>query len=49
MNKIIVFLSILLLLTSCASKRYAKKGAKFEEAGLYEDAAEYDKADQFVY
>ncbi|MCK5171470.1 MAG: hypothetical protein KAQ75_16440 [Bacteroidales bacterium] len=41
MNKIIVFLSILLLLTSCASKRYAKKGAKFEEAGLYEDAAEY--------
>lgn len=26
--------------TSCASKRYAKKGAKFEEAGMYEMAAQ---------
>ena len=41
MNKILLFLGILLLATSCASKRYTKKASKFEEAGLYEDAAEY--------
>ncbi len=41
MKKILLFLSIILLVAGCASKRYTKKAAKFEEAGLYEDAAEY--------
>lgn len=41
MKKIVLFLSIILLIAGCASKRYTKKAAKFEEAGLYEDAAEY--------
>jgi len=41
MNKFLLFLGVLLLATSCASKKYTKKGAKFEEAGLYQDAAEY--------
>lgn len=41
MNKyyILIFLSIILL-TSCASKRYAKKGLEFEMVGYYEKAAE---------
>lgn len=30
-----------LVASSCASKRYTKKAVKFEEAGLYEDAANY--------
>ncbi len=41
MKKILLLLSIILLLAGCASKRYTKKAVKFEEAGLYEDAAEY--------
>ncbi len=41
MKKLILFLSIILLITSCASKRYAKKATKFEKAGLYEEAANY--------
>lgn len=41
MKKILLFLSVILLVAGCASKRYTKKAAKFEEAGLYEDAAEY--------
>jgi len=41
MKKIVLILSVILLITSCASKRYVKKAVKFEEAGLYEDAAEY--------
>ncbi len=41
MKKILLLLSVLLLVAGCASKRYTKKAAKFEEAGLYEDAAEY--------
>ena len=41
MKKIVLLLSVVLLVASCASKRYTKKAAKFEEAGLYEDAAEY--------
>jgi len=39
MQRIIFFLCIVFLVAGCASKRYTKKGAKFEEAGLYEDAA----------
>jgi hypothetical protein len=39
MKRIIFFLCIIFLVAGCASKRYTKKGAKFEEAGLYEDAA----------
>lgn len=31
----------LFILSSCASQRYSKKAAKFEAAGLYEDAADY--------
>lgn len=41
MKKIILLLSVILLVAGCASKRYTKKAYKFEEAGLYEDAAEY--------
>ncbi len=41
MKKALLILSVILLITSCASKRYVKKAVKFEEAGLYEDAAEY--------
>jgi len=36
---LLVLLAILLSFGGCASKRYAKKAKKFEEAGLYEDAA----------
>lgn len=38
---VIVFISILVIAAGCASKRYTKKATKFEEAGLYRDAAEY--------
>lgn len=41
MKKILLILSVILLVAGCASKRYTKKAAKFEDAGLYEDAAEY--------
>lgn len=35
------FILLLFLAAGCASKKYTKKAAKFEEAGLYNDAAEY--------
>lgn len=41
MKKILLLLSVILLIGGCASKRYTKKAVKFEQAGLYEDAAEY--------
>jgi hypothetical protein len=41
MRKILLLLSVILLVAGCASKRYTKKAVKFEEAGLYDDAAEY--------
>ncbi len=37
---IIAVAVFLVVLPGCAAKRYAKKAAKFEEAGLYKDAAE---------
>lgn len=39
----VLFLTILTLsiIAGCASKRYAKKAAEFEAAGLYKDAANY--------
>ena len=42
MNRIIVIsLSIIILIgIGCASKRYARKGEKFEKAGLYEMATD---------
>lgn len=41
MKKTLLLLSAILFIAGCASKRYTKKAVKFEEAGLYEDAAEY--------
>lgn len=41
MKKNIFFLFSILLIAGCASKRYTKQGEKFEEAGLYKDAANY--------
>jgi hypothetical protein len=41
MKKALLLISVILLIAGCASNRYAKKASKFEEAGLYEDAAEY--------
>jgi len=41
MKKTLLLLSAILVIAGCASKRYTKKAVKFEEAGLYEDAAEY--------
>jgi hypothetical protein len=41
MKKIGLIISILLLVTACASKRYTKQAAKFDKAGLFEDAASY--------
>jgi tetratricopeptide (TPR) repeat protein len=41
MKKFILFISVLLLVSGCASKRFTKQASKFEQAGLYEDAAEY--------
>lgn len=41
MKKILFILTVILLVTGCASKRNTKKAIKFEQAGLYEDAAEY--------
>lgn len=42
MNRILLGLLVIfaVLGTSCASKKYAKKGAKYEAAGMYEMAAE---------
>ncbi|MGM0549551.1 MAG: hypothetical protein ACQESW_00585 [Bacteroidota bacterium] len=41
-SKILFLLAIIAGITAgCASKRYAKKAAEFEEAGLYKDAANY--------
>jgi len=39
-RKLILF-SLVLILAACASKRYTKQASKFEDAGLYEDAASY--------
>ncbi len=39
-RKIILFLLAGILLWGCASKRYAKKGFEFEQAGYYEKAAD---------
>jgi hypothetical protein len=41
MNRNLIFVLMLVLMAGCASKRYTKKATKFEEAGLYRDAAEY--------
>ena len=41
MKKILFILTVILLVTGCASKRNTKKAIKFEQAGLYEDAANY--------
>lgn len=41
MVKYFPYFLILLVLTGCASKKFTKRGEKFEEAGLYTDAAEY--------
>jgi len=41
MQRLFLFLSIVLFTLSCASKRYARKAEEFENAGLYQDAAEY--------
>lgn len=42
MNRILILFLIasIVLLSGCASKRYAKKGLKYEQAGMYELAAE---------
>ncbi|MBI9066721.1 MAG: hypothetical protein JEZ09_05470 [Salinivirgaceae bacterium] len=39
-KKLLLFTFIAILLVGCASKRYAKKGFEFEQAGLYENAAD---------
>jgi tetratricopeptide (TPR) repeat protein len=39
-KKIFFLLLVIVLVGGCASKRYAKKGAAFEQAGYYEKAAE---------
>ena len=41
MVKYLSWIMILVFLTGCASKKFTKRGEKFEQAGLYEDAAEY--------
>ena len=41
MKNILFDFHVLLLVSGCASKRFTKQAAKFEQAGLYEDAAEY--------
>ncbi len=40
-NHILLMLLAVLALSSCASKRFAKKAYEFENAGLYSDAANY--------
>ncbi|MCB8965163.1 MAG: hypothetical protein H6536_09045 [Bacteroidales bacterium] len=40
-NLLLILLSIAIILSGgCASKKYAKRGSKFEQAGLWEQAAE---------
>jgi len=39
MKYLVRILCILILTTGCASKRYTRKASKFEDAGLYKDAA----------
>lgn len=41
MRKLYLVIGLILLFTSCASKRLTKKASKFDQAGLYEDAASY--------
>lgn len=41
MKHVILFAFLLILMAGCASKRYTKQAARFEQAGLFEDAAEY--------
>jgi len=41
MQRLILLLTVVLFTVSCASKRYARKAEEFENAGLYQDAAEY--------
>jgi tetratricopeptide (TPR) repeat protein len=41
MKKFCLIFFVFLLVAGCASKRFTKQAAKFEQAGLYEDAAEY--------
>ncbi|MGC8802857.1 MAG: hypothetical protein ACP5PS_03660, partial [Bacteroidales bacterium] len=42
MNRLLVvcLFAVVVIFTGCASKRYARKGAKFEKAGLWEMAAQ---------
>ncbi len=40
LKRLLFMLVSILMLSSCVSKRYAKKGVEFEKAGLYEKAAE---------
>ncbi|MDA3867399.1 MAG: hypothetical protein PF489_11720 [Salinivirgaceae bacterium] len=40
MRKLLILSTIFLLLFGCAANRYAKRATKFEDAGLYKDAAE---------
>jgi len=40
LKRLLILLLSIVMLIGCASKRYAKKGAEFEKAGLYEKAAE---------
>ncbi len=39
MKQLVLLLSITLIFTACASKRYLKKGLELENSGLYSDAA----------
>ena len=41
MKNVFWFAIFIILLAGCASKRFTKQAARFEQAGLYEDAAEY--------
>ncbi|MCF8232544.1 MAG: hypothetical protein K9J27_10180 [Bacteroidales bacterium] len=38
---VLIFLSVVILLGSCASRRLAKKGAELEESGLIHESADY--------
>ena len=41
MQRLFILIVTVLVVASCASKRYARKAEEFEKAGLYKDAAEY--------
>ncbi len=41
MKKFYLIIGVLILVSACASKKFTKQASKFENAGLYEDAAEY--------